>query len=124
MSISFKSAGHAFATFIKKVVTDAPKIAADVQKDITEVEGTKTVVTVGTGSVLAAVDPAAAGTAVGIEDAAYAVLGEVSALISAGGAAAEAKLLNAGLDQSVVTAAKNVAASASQVGTLVAAAKK
>jgi hypothetical protein len=120
MSINFKSVGHAFATFFKAVVADIPKVDAGISK----VEGTKTEVTATTSAILSAVDPAAASTAVGIEDAAYAVLGEVVSVLNAGGAAAEAKLANAGLDQAVITAAKNVAAGASQVGTLVAAATK
>lgn len=123
MSISFKTAGHAFAAFFKKVVADAKVDAPKVQADIAKVEDTKTEVEVGTTAVLGAVSPGAVVPAVGIESAAYAVLGEISALITAGGAAAEAKLVNAGLDQNVVATAKAVAASASQVATLVAAAK-
>lgn len=122
--ITFKSAGHALATYFKAVVSAVKTAAPKILSDIAKVEGTKTTVELATTGILAAVDPAAAATAVGIESAAYAVLGEVASVIQAGGAAAEAKLLDAGLDQAVVTAVKNVAAGATQVNTLVAAATK
>lgn len=117
--ITFKSAGHALATFFKAAVAEVKKYTPIVQSDIATVESSKPVVEGVTGAILAVVNPGAAATAVGIEDAAYAVLGEITALITAGGAAAEKKLLDAGLDENVVTAAKSVAAGASQVGTLI-----
>lgn len=123
MAITFKSAGHALATFFKNVVAEAKKEAPVVAADLVKAEGTKTVVEATTGAILASVSPAAAATAVGIEDAGYAVLGEVSNLLSAGGEAAAQKLIDAGLDKDVVNAVKNVAAGASQVITLVKAAK-
>jgi hypothetical protein len=65
--------------------------------------------------------PGIGSVAVTMEDAAYAVLGEISAVLTAGGAAAEAKLADAGLDINVITAVKAVVAS---VPNIVAVAKK
>jgi hypothetical protein len=113
MSITFKSVGHIFATFFKSAGSELVKL-----------EGTKTIVEGTTGAILGAVAPTEAPIALSVESAAYAVLGEVASLISAGGAAAEAKLADAGLDQSVIAAAKSALAGASQVVTLTTAAVK
>ena len=83
MAISFKSVGHFLATAFSAVVKDAAKVA-----------GTASTVETVTGLVDPAVVP--------VEQAAYAVLGEVSSVITAGGAAASAKLADAGLDSAVI----------------------
>jgi hypothetical protein len=93
--ITFKSVGHFFAKVYQDVVAELPKI-----------EATKTTVE----AVTAVVDP----VAVPVEDAAYAVLGEVSAALTAGGTAAEAKLADAGLDVNVINTVKSVLASIPQ----------
>jgi len=53
-----------------------------------------------------------------IEKLGYAVLGELSAVLNAGGAAAKAKLADAGLDESVITAVEELLASVPQVAAL------
>ena len=83
MAITFKSVGHFFAKAFQAVAKDLPKV-----------EASKTTVE----AVTSAVDP----SAVPVEDAAYAVLGEVASAINAGGSAASAKLADAGLDVSVI----------------------
>ncbi len=99
--ITFKSVGHFFATAFKAIVKDLPAI-----------EGTKTVVE----GVTASIDPAI----IPVENAAYAVLGEIASVLTAGGAAATAKLQDAGLDVAVIDKVKSVMAGA---GSLIAVAK-
>jgi hypothetical protein len=100
MAFSFNSVGHFFAKAYKVIVADLPKV-----------EGTKTVVE--------GVTAAAGGAAVvPIEDAAYAVLGELSAVLTAGGDAAAAKLTDAGLDVNVVNMVKQVLSGVGQVATV------
>lgn len=86
MAITFKSVGHFFAVAYTAVV-----------KGLEKVEGTETTVETATSSI-----PGSA-TAVLVEKGAYAVLGEISSLLAAGGAAAASKLADAGLDKAVVT---------------------
>lgn len=100
--ITFKSVGHFFAKAFKAIVKELPII-----------EGTKTEVE----AVTAAVAP----TMVPVEDAAYALLGEVASLFNSAGDAAASKLQNAGLDVAVINQAKSVIAS---VPNLVALAKR
>jgi hypothetical protein len=90
--ISFKSVGHFFAKAFKAVAKEIPLI-----------EGTKTEVE----AVTAVVDP----QVIPVENAAYALLGEISSLLTAGGEAAAAKLADAGLDVNVINQAKSVLAS-------------
>jgi hypothetical protein len=91
--ITFKSVGHFFAKAYKAVVAELPKI-----------EATKATVE----TVTAAVPGGAA--VVPIEDAAYAVLGAVSAALTTGGDAAAQKLQDAGLDVAAVQKAQAVLA--------------
>ena len=56
--------------------------------------------------------------AVTVEKAGYAVLGELASVLTAGGAAAEAKLADAGLDVNVVATVKAMLASIPQFVTL------
>lgn len=99
--ITFKNVGHLFATAFQKVVAALPKIEASkpVVEGVTEV---------------------AAPTLVPLEDAAYAVLGSVTAALQAGGTAAEAKLADAGLDETAISSAK---AALSQIPEIAALAK-
>lgn len=86
----FKSAGH----FLAKVFTAAVK-------DIPKVLSTETTV-----ETVSAAIPGIGVPAVAIEKGAYAVLGEVGALLNAGGDAAVAKLQDAGLDINVINQVK------------------
>jgi hypothetical protein len=113
MAITFKSLGHALATFYKAAVSDLSKV-----------EATKTKVEAITAGVVGAVAPTYGPLALNVENAAYALLGEVSAALTSGGAAAEAGLANAGLDANVVATVKAIGSSATQVATLITAATK
>lgn len=94
--ITFKSVGHFFAKVFRDVVVGVD----DVEKTATVVEG-----------ISASVFP----QAVPFEKAAYAVLGEVSSLLTTGGEAATANLTNAGLDIAVINQVKSVLASVPHV---------
>jgi hypothetical protein len=100
--ITFKSVGHFFAKAFKAIVKELPLI-----------ENTKSEVEEVTSVVMP--------QAVPVENAAYALLGEISSLLTAGGEAAAAKLTDAGLDVNVINQAKSVISS---VPNLVALAKK
>jgi len=104
--IAFKSLGHFFATVIQKVVAVVPKIEAGIQA----VEGTAPIVEAVTKEI-----PVYGPLAVPIEKAGFAVLGELAAVLVAGGAAAEAKLADAGLDINVIATVKAVLADIPQV---------
>lgn len=120
MAITFKNPGHVFATFFKKAAADAKVVGADLVKAIAVVEDHKSEVEAVTGAVAAATgNAAAAPVAVSIEDAGFAVLGELSSVISAGGSAASAKLLDAGLDKNLITLIEQLVAGSKQVATLV-----
>lgn len=82
MAITFKSVGHFFA----KAFAFLPKIEA----------------TAGTVETVTAAVPTYGPLAVSVEKAGYAVLGELAAVINAGGAAASSKLSDAGLDINVI----------------------
>lgn len=97
--ITFKSIGHFFATAYKAIVAEIPKI-----------EATKGVVEKVTSNV-----PVYGPLAVSVEDAGYALLGEISNVLNAGGAAAEAKLSDAGLDINVINTVKAIVASVPQI---------
>ena len=101
MAISFKSVGHFFATAYKYVVSELPKI-----------ESTKATVE----TVTAAIPGGKA--VVPLEDLGYAVLGEISALLNAGGEAAKAKLADAGMDIKVVSDVEALVATVPQIAAL------
>ena len=82
MAVSWKSVGHFFASALQAL--------AEVQKAAPIVEGV-------TAAVPGAGVPAAA-----IENAGFAVLGELAGLINSGGEAAKHKLADAGLDIAVI----------------------
>ena len=98
-------AAHA-APGIIDVARRAPKVAADLQA----AENSKPVVE----AVTAAADPAL----VPLEDAGYACLGEIAALLNAGGEAAASKLADAGLDVNVINIAKQALAQIPQIATV------
>jgi hypothetical protein len=100
--ITFKSIGHFFATTYQKVVAVIPKI-----------EATETTVEKVTAEV-----PVYGTIALPIEKLGYAVLGELSAVLNAGGAAASAKLSDAGLDINVIQAVEALVASVPQIASL------
>jgi hypothetical protein len=100
--ITFKSVGHFFATAYQKVVAVLPKI-----------ESTEATVEAVTAKV-----PVYGAIALPIEKLGYAVLGELSAVLNAGGAAAKAKLADAGLDENVITAVEALVASVPQIAVL------
>jgi hypothetical protein len=102
MAITFKSVGHFFATVYEKVVAVLPKLE--------ETEGVVEAVT--------AKVPTYGPLAVTLEQAGYAVLGELSAVLNAGGAAAAAKLADAGLDENVIATVKALVSSIPQVAAL------
>jgi hypothetical protein len=109
MAITLNSVGHFFA----KAWTAIKTGEKDVEGALTKVEGTEKTVETATSVI-----PVIGAPAVQIERTAYAVLGEVSAILAAGDAAAKAKLADAGLDQAVVTQVENLLATAPQLVTV------
>jgi len=92
MALSFKSIGHFFATVAQKVLAVGVKIESSEQ----------------TVETVTAQVPVYGPLAVPVEKAAYAVLGEVMAVLAAGDAAAKQKLADAGLDINVIDTAEAV----------------
>lgn len=103
MSISFKSVGHFFATVYSKALNIIPKVQA----------------TAGTVETVTAAVPVYGPLALPIEKAAYAALGELSAVLHAGGAAASTKLTDAGLDINVIQTIEALVASIPQFAALI-----
>ena len=101
----FKNIGHFFATLFKGAVAAIPKIEA----------------TAGTVEAATSVVPIYGPLGATLEQAAYAALGELASVLTAGGTAAESKLADAGLDANVVATVKALVAS---VPAIVASAKK
>ena len=102
MAITFKSLGHMFATGFQKVLAVLPKIEA------TE----KTVETV------SAEVPTYGPLLLTAEKAGYAALGELAAVLNAGGAAASAKLADAGLDINVIQTVEALVKALPQIAAL------
>lgn len=102
MAITFKSVGHFFATVYQKVVAVLPKLES----------------TEATVETVSAKVPVYGPLAITLEQAGYAVLGELSAVLNAGGAAAKAKLADAGLDINVITTVEDLVKSVPQVAAL------
>ena len=99
MAITFNSIGHLFATFWQK----AEGVLAKVEATAPVVEGTTAAIPgLGAGMLTA-------------EWAAYAVLGEISALLSAGDAAAKQKLADTGLDMKVIAAVEALLKTAPEI---------
>jgi|GEM_PF-3912161 len=106
MAFSFKSVGHFFAKAYVAIIADLPKVEVGLEK----LEGTAATVETVTACI-----PVYGPLALTAEKAAYAVLGEISAVLTAGGAAAAAKLADAGLDVKVIDTVQAVVASVPQV---------
>jgi hypothetical protein len=102
MTNPFKSVGHFFATVYSKAVAVIPKV-----------EATETTV-----ETVSANLPDAA-LILPVEKLGYAVLGELSAVLHAGGDAAKAKLNDAGLDIKVIAAVEALLKSIPQFAALV-----
>lgn len=102
MAITFKSIGHFFAKFYSALKADLPKVEA----------------TAATVELVTAAVPTYGPLALPVEKLAYAALGELSAVINAGDAAAKAKLADAGLDTAVIESVEALVKSAPQVATL------
>src|SRR5579859_5197976 len=100
MAITFKTVGHFFATVIQKVIPAVQKTEGVVE------------------TVTAAV-PTYGPLALPVEKAAYAVLGELAAVLNAGGAAASTKLSDAGLDINVIKTVESLLSSLPQFAALV-----
>jgi hypothetical protein len=98
MAFSFRSIGHFFAVAFRAVEKELP-------------------VLIGTKATVEAVTNAIPGAAafIPVEDIAYSLLGEISSILTAGGAAAKAKLADAGLDVNVVTNVESLLATAPQL---------
>ena len=90
LSAPFKSLGHFFAKAYTVLLGDIPKIQA-----------TETTVETVTATI-----PVYGPLALTVEKAGYAALGEISAILHAGGDAAAARLADVGLDQNVVNTIK------------------
>lgn len=103
MAITFKSAGHFLATVFQKVVAALPKIQA----------------TANTVEAVTAAVPTYGPLGVTAEKAAYAVLGELAAVLNAGGAAATTKLADAGLDINVIQTVEALLASIPQFASFI-----
>jgi len=100
--ITFNSVGHFFATVYQKVVAEIPKVQA-----------TETTVEAVTAKV-----PVYGAIALPIEKLSYAILGEVAAVLNAGGAATKAKLADSGLDIQVLSAIETLVASEPQIAAI------
>ena len=100
--ITFKSVGHFFATVYEKVVAVLPKIES----------------TEGTVEAVTAKVPVYGPLALPVEKVGYAVLGELSHVLNAGGAAAKAKLADAGLDINVIATVEDLVKSIPQFSAL------
>lgn len=98
----FKSVAHFFATVYQKAIAIIPKVQA-----------TETTVETVTAQV-----PVYGPLALPVEKLGYAVLGEISAVLHAGGAAASAKLADAGLDSSVIASVEALLKSIPQFAAL------
>ena len=95
MAITLKSIGHFFAKVYTAIVKELPKVEA----------------TEATVEKVTAAIPVYGPLAVSIEQAGYAVLGEISAALNAGGDAVAAKLADAGLDIKVIQTVQAIVAS-------------
>lgn len=113
ISLNFNNVSHALASFFKTAAADAKKIVTKADVVIQKVEGDKSVIEGVSAAIANGVAPGSAAAIVPIEDAGFALLGCVDAALKSGGAAAEQKLLDAGLDATAIANVKAVA-SASQ----------
>jgi hypothetical protein len=108
ISFNFNNLPHALATFFKAAAADVKKAIPVIENAIEKAEGDKAIIEGVSGAVANAVQPGAAGPVVTIEDAGFAVLGSIDAALKSGDAAAEQKLLDAGIDVNAINAVKAV----------------
>jgi len=108
IKISFNNIQHALAAFFKQAAADGKTVALDVAAGIEKIEADKPEIEAVSAAVATAVEPGSQTVVLKVEDAAFAVLGSIDAAIKAGGAAVVQKLLDAGLDQTAIDAAKAV----------------
>jgi hypothetical protein len=108
ISFNFNNLPHALATFFKTAAADVKKAIPVIENAIEKAEGEKTVIEGVSAAVANAVQPGAAVPVVTIEDAGFAVLGSIDAALKSGDAAAEQKLLDAGIDVNAINAVKAV----------------
>jgi hypothetical protein len=119
--ISFRNIPHALATFFKAVASNTKKIEGVIEG----VEAHKTEINAIADVAAGAIGGApAVSIAELISSAAFAALGSIDAALKSGDAAAEQKLLDAGLDQAAIDAVKQVGVQSKAVYTVVKAATK
>jgi hypothetical protein len=99
----FKNLGHFFATAVSKIFAAVPKVVAGADKVNAAVQAEAPTV-----EAVTAVVPVYGPLAVKIEQAGVMALGAIVGVIHALGDAAEAKLLDAGLDQTAIQTAQDV----------------
>lgn len=97
---AFNTVGHFFAALFQKVATEAPRIADGINK----VDATEGVVEAVENKI-----PVYGPLALTPTKAAFAVLGEIAALLQVGGDAAKKKLADAGIDNKVLDTAEALA---------------
>lgn len=101
---TFKSVEHFFAKAYQAIVKDTPKVAAALDK-VGEAKPEVEALTAVAGQ----------SQVIPLEDAAFAALGALAGFLHAGGAAAAAKLVDAGLDKTAIEKAQAVLAATPQV---------
>ena len=101
-AITFRSIGHFFATFFSKA-----------ELFLSAVQSTATTVETVTASV-----PVYGPLALTVEKSAYAVLGDVAAVVNAADAAAKSKLADAGLDSQIIATVEALVAALPQVAAM------
>jgi hypothetical protein len=122
--INFKNIPHALATFFKAAAKAAEKALPKIESGIEKAEADKQVIEAVADVAANAIAPGSAPAVNVIADAGFAVLGAIDKALKEGGAAAEQKLLDAGLDQAAIDAAKQVGQQSVAVYTAVKAAAK
>lgn len=108
ISFNFNNLQHALATFFKTAAADVKKAIPVIESAIEKAEGDKTVIEGVSAAVANAIVPGSATPVITIEDAGFALLGSVDAALKSGDAAAEQKLLEAGIDVQAINAVKAV----------------
>jgi hypothetical protein len=108
ISFNFNNLPHALATFFKAAAADVKKAIPVIENAIEKAEGDKTIIEGVSAAAANAIQPGSAVPVVTIEDAGFAVLGSIDAALKSGDAAAEQKLLDAGIDVNAINAVKAV----------------
>jgi hypothetical protein len=118
MSLSFKSAGHLVATFVKAAVADLGIVMQKAPAAIAKLEQTKDTVDKTLAGAAALGTPGAA-IAENIADATYAAAGELGQVLLAGTAAQNQHLADAGLNLDVLSTLKTFLSGIAGLGTVV-----